>query len=51
MISFEEYNLLESYIEEHSDASFSHSMCPECSESFYGKEDWYINMKKSPKSK
>jgi len=40
------WNLLESYIEKHSDASFSHGMCPECSEAFYGKEDWFIAMKK-----
>jgi len=40
------WNLLESYIEKHSNASFSHSMCPECSDAFYGKEDWYIEMKK-----
>ncbi len=40
------WNLLESYIEKHSSASFSHGMCPECSDKFYGKEDWYIKMKK-----
>ena len=40
------WNLLESYIEKHSNASFSHSLCPECSDAFYGKEDWYIKMKK-----
>ncbi len=25
---------------------FSHGMCPECSDELYGKEDWYIEMKK-----
>ena len=40
------WNYLESYIESHSDASFSHSMCPECSDEFYGDKDWYIEMKK-----
>ncbi len=40
------WNLLESYIENHSDAFFSHGMCPECSDKLYGKEDWYIKMKK-----
>ena len=40
------WNQLESYIEKHSDASFSHGLCPECSEKFYGDEDWYIKMKK-----
>lgn len=41
------WNQIESYIQKHSEASFSHSMCPECSEKFYGKQDWYVNMKKS----
>ena len=40
------WNLIESYIETHSDAKFSHGMCPECSDQLYGKEDWYIDMKK-----
>ncbi|MBU1340133.1 MAG: GAF domain-containing protein [Proteobacteria bacterium] len=39
------WNLLESYIEKHSEASFSHGICPECSEELYGKEDWYQEMK------
>ncbi len=41
------WNLLESYIETHSQASFSHGMCPECSEHLYGQEDWYQAMKKN----
>ena len=40
------WNQLESYIEKHSDAAFSHGMCPDCLEGFYGKEDWYIKAKK-----
>ncbi|MFH1153667.1 MAG: PAS domain S-box protein [Pseudomonadota bacterium] len=40
------WNLLEDYIEKHSGASFSHGLCPECSEKFYGNEQWYINFKK-----
>ena len=32
---------IESYIEEHSDAVFSHSMCPGCVEKLYGDKDWY----------
>ena len=39
------WNFLESYIEKHSEASFSHGMCPECADEFYGKESWYIKMK------
>jgi hypothetical protein len=40
------WNELESYIEKYSAASFSHGMCPECSDDLYGDEDWYISMKK-----
>jgi len=40
------WNQIESYIQEYSDAQFSHGMCPECSDKLYGKEDWYIEMKK-----
>lgn len=41
------WNQLELYIEKHSDASFSHGMCPGCMDEVYGKEDWYINSKKN----
>lgn len=44
------WNILESYIQKHSDASFSHSMCPECSDRLYGEESWYIDMKKKKKT-
>ena len=40
------WNNLEGYIQTHSEAKFSHGMCPECSDELYGKEDWYIEMKK-----
>jgi PAS domain S-box-containing protein len=30
------WNQIEAYIQEHSDASFSHSICPECMEKYYG---------------
>ena len=43
------WNQLESYIEQHSHAAFSHGMCPDCAEAFYGKEAWYRKMKKSKK--
>lgn len=39
------WNILESYIQQHSDASFSHSICPECSDALYGNESWYKNLK------
>ncbi|WP_022666965.1 GAF domain-containing protein [Desulfospira joergensenii] len=40
------WNLMETYIEKHSEASFSHGICPECSDMLYGKKEWYINRKK-----
>ena len=40
------WNQIEGYIQAHSDAQFSHGMCPKCSDEIYGKEDWYIEMKK-----
>ena len=43
------WNQIEGYIQKHSDAQFSHGMCPECSDELYGKEDWYIEMKKEEK--
>ncbi|SMC96253.1 CheY chemotaxis protein or a CheY-like REC (receiver) domain [Desulfocicer vacuolatum DSM 3385] len=39
------WNQIESYIQEHSTAQISHSLCPECSDKLYGDEDWYIAMK------
>ncbi|WP_319548355.1 PAS domain S-box protein [Desulfogranum marinum] len=35
------WNQLESYVTKHSDAIFSHGICPECVEELYGKQDWY----------
>jgi PAS domain S-box-containing protein len=43
------WNMLEAYIQSHSEATFSHSMCPECMEQFYGDEDWYKAMKEKNK--
>ncbi len=43
------WNQIESYIHEHSEAKFSHGMCPECSNKLYGEEDWYLKMKKNKK--
>jgi len=45
------WNLLESFIEKHSEASFSHGMCPECSDKLYGDEDWYTKMKQKKDQK
>lgn len=40
------WNQIESYIQRNSDAEFSHGMCPECSDKFYGDQAWYKKMKK-----
>jgi PAS domain S-box-containing protein len=40
------WNQIELYIQRNSDAKFSHGMCPECSDDFYGDQDWYKKMKK-----
>jgi PAS domain S-box-containing protein len=45
------WNQIEGYIQKHSDAQFSHGMCPECSDELYGKEDWYIEMKNEEQQK
>jgi len=39
------WNQLESYIEKHSEAQFSHGICPECAEDLYGNEEWYKKLK------
>lgn len=32
---------IETYIEKHSEALFSHGLCPECSKEIYGDEEWF----------
>lgn len=39
------WNQIESYIEKHSEAQFSHGMCQECAEELYGDSAWYRNLK------
>lgn len=36
---------VESYVEKHSHAQFSHSLCPDCSDKLYGDQDWYQELK------
>jgi len=43
------WNNIESYIETHSEALFSHSVCPTCAEELYGSSDWYQKIKKEGK--
>ena len=37
---------VEAYVEEHSDADFSHSMCPDCAKSFYEELEKYDKVDK-----
>ncbi|MCG8616935.1 MAG: phosphate/phosphite/phosphonate ABC transporter substrate-binding protein [Desulfobacterales bacterium] len=39
------WNRIETYIQAHSEARFSHGMCPDCEEKLYGNEDWYQKIK------
>ena len=39
------WNILESFIEKHSDALFSHSVCPDCMKELYGDESWFSEIK------
>ena len=36
------WNNIETYIQNHSDALFSHSICSECADALYGREAWYF---------
>jgi CheY-like chemotaxis protein len=36
---------IESYVKDHSEAEFSHSMCPDCADKFYGELEWYKKLK------
>ncbi len=40
------WNQVEAYIEHYSEVQFSHGMCEECEEKFYGEEKWYKKLKK-----
>ncbi|MCG8634339.1 MAG: PAS domain-containing protein [Desulfobacterales bacterium] len=39
------WNRLETYIEQHSGALFSHSICPACSKDLYGNQPWFNKLK------
>lgn len=36
---------MESYIQKHSKASFSHTLCPKCMDKLYGDQEWYKKSK------
>jgi hypothetical protein len=37
---------VESYVEQHTQASFTHSMCPDCLKEHYGNEPWFDKVMK-----
>lgn len=39
------WNQVDSYIEEHSQATFTHGICPECLVKLYGDKDWFKKKK------
>ncbi len=43
------WNQIEAHIQKHTSAKFSHGICPECSDKFYGNENWYIKRRKKKK--
>ena len=43
------WNNLESFIEKHSDAQFSHGICQDCAEELYKDSEWYQKRKKEGK--
>lgn len=45
------WNQIESHIQHHSEAKFSHGICPECLENLYDGQEWYGKMKKEKGSK
>ena len=42
---------IESYIQKNSEALFTHTICPECSDKLYGDQEWYQKMKAKQNNK
>ena len=40
------WNQIENYISKHSEAGFTHSLCPDCLERLYGDQEWYKEKRK-----
>lgn len=43
------WNRIEKYLEEHSDADFTHGLCPVCEEDLYGDQEWFQRFKNKTK--
>lgn len=39
------WNNLEAYIENHTEALFTHGLCADCLDELYGNQEWYIESK------
>lgn len=39
------WNRIEQYLKEHSDADFTHGLCPDCEEELYGHQEWFRRFK------
>lgn len=39
------WQILETYIQEHSEAKFSHGLCPDCAKELYGDQSWFNKLK------
>jgi hypothetical protein len=44
------WNRIEKYLQEHSQADFTHGLCPECEEDLYGDQEWFQQVKKQRES-
>jgi DNA-binding response OmpR family regulator len=44
------WSQLEQYFSSRSDVLFSHGLCPDCSDTLYGNQDWYIRWKAKTES-
>jgi CheY-like chemotaxis protein len=40
------WNRIEGYLQQHTDAVFSHGLCPECETELYGDEKWYQELQR-----
>jgi PAS domain S-box-containing protein len=43
------WNQIESYLERHTDADFTHGYCPDCMDEMYGEKEWYKKGKRKNK--
>ncbi len=41
------WNQVETYLQRHSEATFSHGICPACTEALYGSNDWFKELKEN----